>query len=280
MKDYKMSCYPYQKPGGANDHRHFLSPPLDETNGIETPRGSKAERNVPRASSGHCTAYAVLGAGLGTELQAESLLEVHHFYVLNMLPNVAELREQVRFYYGWNPKKLRQHIFDVVAVLTTGERIAFAIKPEFRLNSSNQEKQDFEDEMRVVAWWAYKMDFADDVRILTEVDLNPIELHNAEILAAVREADPEADGAAWEILSSLPPEGGQPLRELTLQTGMGARGYRALLRLLRYGQASMVKHEKISPKTLIVPFSYKKVRGEEAQTRRLMAEPQPEDVAA
>ncbi|MEP6020632.1 MAG: hypothetical protein ABJ251_19325 [Paracoccaceae bacterium] len=275
-----MSCTLFYKPGDLNDHRHFLSPLPEVSGGIATPERSKAERDVPRASSGHCTAYTVLGSGSGTETQGESLLEINHLFVLNTVPNVAELREQVRFYFGWDPKKQRQHIFDVVAVLMTGKRIAFAIKPEFRLNSSNQEKQDFEDEMRVVAWWAYQKDFVDDVRILTEVDLNPIELHNVKVLAAVREADPEADVAAWQVLSSLPPEGGQPLRELTLQTGMGARGYRALLRLLRGGHASMVKHERISPKTLIVPLPRDKLCSGEAQTRHLIVEPQPERAAA
>lgn len=150
-----MSCTFFRKPGDANEHLHFLSPPPEVSGGIATPERSKAERDVPRASSGHCTAYSVLGSGSGTETQAESLLENNHFLVLNAVPNVAALREQVRFYFGWDPKKQRQHIFDVVAVLTTGERIAFAIKPEFRLNSSNQEKQDFEDEMRVVAWRSF-----------------------------------------------------------------------------------------------------------------------------
>ena len=67
----------------------------------------------------------------------------------------------------------------------------------------------------------YEKDFVDDVRILTEVDLNPVELHNAKILAAVRVADPEADVAACEILSRLPPEGGQTLRELYSANGHG-----------------------------------------------------------
>lgn len=275
-----MSCTFLRKPGDANDHLHFLSPPPEVSGGIATPERSKAERDVPRASSGHCTAYTVLGSGSGTETQGESLLEINHLFVLNTVPNVAELREQVRFYFGWDPKKQRQHIFDVVAVLTTGERIAFAIKPEFRLNSSSQEKQDFEDEMRVVAWWAYQKDFVDDVRILTEVDLDPIELHNAKILAAVREADPEADVVAFQVFSSLPPEGGQTLRALTLQTGMGARGYRALLRLLRGGQAFMVKRECISPKTLIAVPSDDKFGGEEEHTRCLNAEAQPMRAAA
>lgn len=275
-----MSDTLFRKPGEANDHLHFLSPLPELSGGIATPERSKAERDVPRASSGHCTAYTVLGSGARTETQGERLLEINHLFVLNTVPNVAELREQVRFYFGWDPKKQRQHIFDVVAVLTTGERIAFAIKPEFRLNSSNQEKQDFENEMRVVAWWAYQKDFVDDVRILTEVDLDPIELHNAKILAAVREADPEADVAALQVLSSLPPEGGQSLRALTFQTGMGARGYRALLRLLRVGRAVMVKRECISPKTVIAAPSDAKNCREEGHVRHLNAEAQPMQAAA
>ena len=244
------------------------------------PHRSKAERDVARGSSGHCTAYTVLGAGPGTEIQGESLLEINHLYVLNTVPNIAELTEQVRFCFGWPTGKLRQHIFDVVAVLTTGERIAFAIKPEFRLNSSNQEKQDFEDEMRIVAWWAYRKGFADDVRILTEVDLDPIDLHNAKVLAAVREADPEADVAAFQVMSGLPPEGGQPLRELTLQIGMGARGYRALLRLVREGQAYMTTHERIGPKTVIAFGPGTKFRNGAHQSRMLVPDAQPEQAAA
>jgi len=239
------------QPVHATGRQHSLLPVAEETGGILMPNRSRAERNVPLASTGHCTVSGVLGDGRGTEIQGESLLEANHQYVLNAVPNIVELREQVRFFYGWDHKKLRQHIFDLVAVLSSGERIAFAIKPEFRLQKSNRDKLNFNDEMRIVAWWAYQKNFVDDVRILTDADLDQVALHNAKVLAAVREADLEADDVALRAVSDLPLKGCLSLRELTLKTGMGARGYRALLRLVRDGRAYLAAPGKICPKTLV-----------------------------
>ena len=42
-----------------------------------------------------------------TEIQGESLLEINHLYILNTVPKIAELTEQVRIYFGWDSGKLR-----------------------------------------------------------------------------------------------------------------------------------------------------------------------------
>lgn len=234
---------------------HGIAALPDSQSGIILPAASQAERNVQRASAAHCIGHVVLGNGHGLRMQGESGLEINHFYILNTMKNVARVQEQVRFYFGWDPEKQMQHIFDALVVLDTGERIAFAIKPEIRLNSTNKEKQDFEEHMQSVAWWVYEKDFADDVRILTEADLDPVALHNAKVLAVVREGDADADLAAIKVLQSLPAGGGLSLRELTLAIGMGARGYRGLLRLLRSGEARLQVNERISPQPVIVNAS-------------------------
>ena len=72
--------------------------------------------------------------------------------------NVVSLQEQVRFFYGWDPKDQQQHIFDVVVTLDCESRIAIAVKPEIRLVSGR-----FVSEMQEVAWWVYERGFADDV---------------------------------------------------------------------------------------------------------------------
>lgn len=54
-----------------------------------------------------------------------------------------------------------------------------------------------------------KRGFADDVRIMSEADVNPVDLRNAKIFAAVREADPDSDSAALEVARGLPTGGGQ-----------------------------------------------------------------------
>lgn len=130
--------------------------------GLALPAASRAERQIAAASKGHCTAHAVLGRGAGQRVQAESSLELSHLFILNADPSIAELREQVRFRYG--PDDEREHVFDVLAVRTSGARIAYTIKPEARLRSGR-----FLTEMRVVAWWVREKRFADDLRLTKPV---------------------------------------------------------------------------------------------------------------
>lgn len=221
---------------------------FDYSGGVVLPAHSRAERNIPAASSAHCTAYAVLGEGTGVRFQAESWLELCNLYVLNAMPNVVEMQEQVRFYYGWDPENLHEHIFDVVATLTCRSRIAYTVKTEVRLTSGR-----FMDKMGHVAWWVRKRKFADDVRRITEADINQTDLRNAQMFAAVREPDPDpgVDAMALQVAQALPPGGGRSLRDLTLETGMQVQGYRALIRLMRRGILRSLKHEVIGPKTIV-----------------------------
>ncbi|WP_417269928.1 hypothetical protein [Celeribacter sp.] len=252
---------------------HHLDALPDEPSGIILATPSQAVRDVPAASSAHCTAHSVLGDGDGVRMQHESHLEIDSSYVLNSVRNVANMQEQVIFHFGWDRKKLKKHIFDVVVTLISGERIAFAVKPEVRLYSSN--KQSFVEHMQVVTWWAYETNFVDEVRILTEVDLDPITLYNAKVMAAVRAVDIDADNAAQHALRSLPVGGGSSLRELTSAIGLGARGYRALIRLLRTGEARLQAKERISPDAVIVNARDEKLIPNLPDRPVLVAEPQP-----
>jgi hypothetical protein len=143
-----------------------MLPPEEE--GIILPAPSRAERNIAVASKGHCTAHLVLGDGAGVRVQAESHLEACHFFFLNADPETSEMQEQVRFQYGRNDE--RMHIFDVVVTLKSGARIAYTIKPAIRLRSGR-----ILEEMQTVAWWVGKKRFADDVRLLTDADLDEVD---------------------------------------------------------------------------------------------------------
>lgn len=78
--------------------------------------------------------------------------------------------------------------------------------------------------------------FADDVRLLTDADLDPVELHNARLLHGVRVGDPVADEAAARVLAEM--TGMASLSDLTAMTGCGAGGFRALLQLIRWGNCA------------------------------------------
>lgn len=241
---------------------------------------SKANRDVQSSSSSHCTGHLVLGRDNGTRVQAESLLEANSLYVLNTVKNIAQMQEQKEFLFGWDPKKLKRHFFDVFVTLTSGERIAFAIKPEGRLRSRGKQRINFEEHMQTVAWWAFEKNFADDIRIFTEADLDPIELHNAKVLAAVRNSDPAADAAARQAVSDLPLGGGATLHELTASTGIDARGYQALIRLIRLGEARLQTREKIGPTTVIVSARCRATAGHFADLPVLIAQSRPQLSAA
>lgn len=218
-----------------------------EPAGLELPAKSRAMRDVPMASAAHCTTSTVLGDGAGVRVQGESMLELRSQLILNARRDVAEINEQVRFVYGFDGLKPKEHIFDIVAVLTDKTVIAYAVKPKIRLESGR-----FIRAMQEVSWWVRKLGFADDVRIVTEADVHPVTLHNAEIFAALRgHHDPEADDMAYRVVMNIPRGGAESLRALTFATGMAERGYRALLSLVRNRVIEPLRDEKITPKTLM-----------------------------
>lgn len=151
------------------------------------------------------------------------------------------------FVYGSSKKDLQKHIFDLVLEMNDGRRIAVTIKPEIRLRSGR-----FLEEMQRVTWWVLLQGFADEVRLLTEADIDPVALHNAEIHAKLRSHfDPEADQVARMVVLALPMGGARSLQALTVQTGLADRGYRALLKLVRDQVLRPLRHERIKPETLM-----------------------------
>ncbi len=104
-----------------------------------------------------------------------------------------------------------------------------------------------------MAWWVIAKGFADEVRLFTDADLDPVELFNAQVFLAVRDMDPEVDAAALDLAQSL--DGGRSLHDLSLRLGMQARGYRALLRLVRDEVLRPFEKAKITPETIVTRMS-------------------------
>ncbi|GGF71083.1 hypothetical protein GCM10011402_24560 [Paracoccus acridae] len=151
------------------------------------------------------------------------------------------LREQVAFEWQAAPRKSRTHYFDLLVEQVDGRRIAYPVKPEVRLTPK------FMAEIAQVAQQAKMSGFVDDVRLLTDVDLDPIELSNARLTYGMRKPDAEADAAAADVLAGS--AGVASLGELTARIGLGARGYRALIRLVRKGRLRSVRHERLTHDT-------------------------------
>ncbi|MBS1303260.1 hypothetical protein, partial [Loktanella sp. SALINAS62] len=230
-------------------HQHFQmmghTMSYDIADKIYLPEPSRAGRSVAGAATGHCTANLVLGDDCGVRVQAESWLELCHLLQLDAKSSVVDLQEQVFFYYGHDRKKLNHKILDVVTVQEDGQRIAYTIKPEVRLVSGS-----FLAEMQIVAGWMKKLDFVDDFRLLTDRDIDPIDLNSALMFTAVRKADPDADAVARCVVGKL--HGGRSISDLTADTGMKDRGYRAVVRLMRSGVLKPMVRKMITPKTIVI----------------------------
>lgn len=215
------------------------------------PRKSQAERQVASASNSHCTAFAVMGDGDGVRFQCESKLELDTLYILNARHDIVWIREQANFYCD-PVKKTGRHVFDFMATLRNGRRIAFSVKPESRLSWRRKGQlpgEDFITELQTVAYHVQLQNFADDVRLVTEEDLDPVDLYNAEVIAAVREPDPEADQRALDLTRDL--IGSRTIRDLARDIGMAGRGNSAILRLVRTGTLIGQPGRRLTPNALV-----------------------------
>ncbi|WP_374427513.1 hypothetical protein [Paracoccus sp. (in: a-proteobacteria)] len=202
---------------------------------------SSCDRHPAIASKGHFTGSLMVGSWPGRVLHVESLLEHKWAHCLNAHPKTRTLREQVGFVWQNGQKKRPTHYFDLFVEQTDGKLIAYTVKPEAHLTAS------FMAEIACVARQAKVAGFVDDVRLLTDADLDPIELENARLTYAMRVPDAEADSAAAAVVAAM--SGIATLGDLTSRIGLNARGYRALIRQIRAGIVRAAHHERITHKT-------------------------------
>ncbi|WBU60580.1 hypothetical protein [Paracoccus albus] len=202
---------------------------------------STCDRRPARMSKGHFTGQMMVGPWPGRVLHIESLLERKWACCLDAHETTEELREQVAFEWRGPDGRLKTHYFDLCVDQTDGARVAYTVKPEARLTEK------FLAEISEIARQAKAAGFVDDVRLLTDADIDRVELTNAQLIRAMRKPDAEADAAAAAVLQKM--AGLTTLGELRDRIDMGARGYRALIRCLADRQLSMTRHEPITHDT-------------------------------
>lgn len=213
----------------------------DET--LQLPASSLAQRKVALSSRGHFCGQMVIGDPPGRIVQLESYLEFQWCLCLISRQETEHLQEQVAF--GWHDEfgECHTHFFDFIVTERNGARIAYAVRPEKRTGGQ------FGETMPHIAQQARQSRFVSDVRVLTDGDLDPIEVFNARLLHGARAPDREADTVAREIASVM--SGITTLGDLTDRLCMGARGHRALLRLMRTHHLRAVHHERLTNTTEI-----------------------------
>jgi hypothetical protein len=183
--------------------------------------------------------------GIGSQISiCGSLGEYHTRQILLSERDTVDVLEQVGpFVWHDETGKVHDHYLDHVVVKSDGSRLGLADKAYDRVTP------DLEDELKQVRQAAVTGGRLNEVYLVTEYGRNPIDLYNAELFRGCRDLEPEVDEAALRIARSL---GGEvPLRDLITQVGFGARGFRALVRLIARGVLQQVEQGKITADTRV-----------------------------
>lgn len=232
------SCVAHLRPNGKPNFDTFES----DTD-FHSPKPSLAKRQVSGASTAHFTGQMVIPDGLaGRVLLSESRLEILWAIYLLSLPEVDTIVEQVPF--DWVDEVGVEHtkFFDLVLILKNGRQIACEVKPVVRLQSGRVLR-----ELRLIAHQAQER--FHDVRLLTDKDLDRDAMFNAEMIFGMRHPDAEADAAATGTVESL--RGAATMADLVEAIGLGARGMRALVRLIGAREIRLCDPGRIGPLSLV-----------------------------
>lgn len=159
----------------------------DSDDGIDCdqpPMASRASRKIAKRSK-HSSRGGVV-VQLPSEphprvVLFESKLEQRVLFLILARADVWDLREQPpAFLYRGDCGRLRQHTFDFLVELSSGRRIAVAVKP-FKVAT----KRNFVRELRAVRR-ALTKDYAHDLLLITDRDFTTIEALNAQRLHEFR----------------------------------------------------------------------------------------------
>jgi len=158
-------------------------------------------------------------------------------------PDVTGLENQVRFDWVDRDGVARVHFFDFRVSFRDGRRAALMVK-----HAKKAADPVFRSEMR---WLANQVgcDFADRVCLITEKDLDPTEVFNAELIHSVRQPDPEPDAAVRRVVANL--TGAAKIADIAAASGCSGNGFRAVVRLLRHHELELVSRERIAPEALV-----------------------------
>lgn len=192
---------------------------------------------------GHFTGAVVIGEDEGEEMQFQSHTELKTLLVLLARPEVVRLENQVPFQWGGQNAARNYHLFDFRVTLSDGARVALMVK-----NARKAAQVDFLTFVRRIAAQAVPH-FADRVSLVTENDLDPIEVHNAVLIHSVRSLDPGPDEAVRRVVTGM--TAAARIKDIVEAAGPGGHGFRSVVRLLRSRELELVNHERIEPAALV-----------------------------
>lgn len=216
---------------------------MTSTGSVRLPLPTLGDRSIRMGVKQHFTGSFIDGDDEGREIEFESHTEFMVALVMLARPEVVNLENQVLFRWIDEEYQPHWHFFDYRVTLIDGSRIALVVKkgpktvdPEFRAG------------LRGLARRAVP-GFADRLTLITKKDLDPVEVHNAQLIHAVRQPDPQPDAAVREVVASI--AGSARISDIVAAARCRGSGFRSVVRMIRSHELELVAHERISPDTLV-----------------------------
>jgi len=210
------------------------------------PFRSRAKRAIPKSTKKHFVGELVFNRGESRQrLGFASLYEHNAALCFIYRPDFLDIEEQLASLPFVLPNgKPSEHFFDFRVTFKGGRRVCISVKPE-----------------RIAQTYMYRTTIAcirqaaignicDDVRTVTERNINPVELHNAKLFHSARDPEPALDAYVLECLRSL--EGPIGIADFLTSIGVAGEGFRSVARAIRFGNAKLFGPHKITGRTMIV----------------------------
>jgi hypothetical protein len=227
-------------PSGERSHPPVTMP--------AAPRGSRKITTRSRFSArGYVVAHLPAHPDRQQRVGYESNLERSFVLLTLSQPDVADLVEQpftVIYTDGFG--RPRRYTFDYLVVRANGRRTAVEVKTAERANTAR-----VRDKLSAVAA-QLPPKLADEFRLFTNADFEPwMTVNAAQLLHCRRKPDHAADEALASTISGL--NGQITIAELVDLTGIGARGFRAIIRAIYANRLRPITPGIHGPKTLVTP---------------------------
>ena len=191
------------------------------------PLPSSASRLPALRSRGSCRGF-IVGPQTNRAYVFESILEYDFLCILLTDQRVKDVYDQPPpVSYIDIDGRIRRHTFDAMVVLTTGTRIAFAVKPRKKVESTR-----INETIRLIAA-QNDARFADHYRIVTEDHITRAMAHNSRLFLRARRARNKSDINA--VRNIVPGTATVSVANLVAASGIGARGLTAVISLIDEG---------------------------------------------
>lgn len=217
------------------------------------PRPSVAHRRISRVSPHNCyvefvsasPSVASLGAAApGVRTTCESQLEYHVALCAAYGPGVVSIEEQLPKVGIHSRGRARYHSLDFRVTTSSGLRRGLAVK-HTRGRGFAELLQDLPAIRRAVV-----PTLVDRLFLVTERNLCPIKVHNAELFHGARRVEPEIDAAlAGHVETMTTP---MSIADMLLAAGLPGQFF-AAVRAIHWGLLDLCTPEKIVPTTMVRP---------------------------